>query len=106
MKGIEVSKPASPIPDFNGAPIKVLFCLLDSGLIVGALDFCSWACDVAVLINEINAIFLHVSTSCTSYRSIILLAKQWRSGTVPVRFRTDRRIFWLTERVYQSLYVK
>jgi hypothetical protein len=69
MNGIEVSKPASPIPDFNGAAIEVLFRLLDGGLIIGTFEYRSWSRDTPVFVDEINAIFLHVSTSCMTYRS-------------------------------------
>jgi hypothetical protein len=62
MDRIEADDPTRPIPDFDDASIEVLFCLLYSRLIVGALYDRGRAVYVTVLVKEINAIFLHDRT--------------------------------------------
>jgi hypothetical protein len=69
MNGIEVDNPPSPPPDFNGASIEVLLCLLDSGLIIRTFEYRGCFSDMPVFLDEKDAIFLHVSTSCMIYRS-------------------------------------
>jgi hypothetical protein len=69
MNGIEVNNPPSPIPNFDGASIKVVLGLLNSGQIIGTFENLGWFGDTPVSVNEKDAIFLHVSTSCMIYRS-------------------------------------
>jgi hypothetical protein len=69
LNWIEADNPARPIPDFDGAFIEILLCLFSGGPIVGAFQDSRGSGDMAVLIEEENAIFMHGLTSCVGLNS-------------------------------------